>query len=166
MITHCNLIGFKPNRRDKFLSFNVRSVEVIWKECCQMVMLLVDVCWCRENRYKPSKWTFFLILHQNRVQNIIQCHDKKTWKQMCVKNLCYITETYFWYNVQREKHVKIYMWALHHELVLFQQSRNCFCYVPENEIEGYILGWTTSTMGCVPSHIDKWKNFLNSHSSN
>ena len=36
------------------------------------------------------------------------------------------------------------MWALHHELVLFQQSRNCFRYVPDNEIRGDILGWTTS----------------------
>ena len=42
-----------------------------------------------------------------------------------------------------KKQVEIYMWALHHEFVLFQQSRNCFCYVPDNEIEGYILGWTT-----------------------
>ena len=43
-----------------------------------------------------------------------------------------------------EIQVKIYMRALHHELVLFQKSRNCFRYVPENEIEGNILGWTTS----------------------
>ena len=33
-------------------------------------------------------------------------------------------------------------------MVLFQQSRNYFRYVPENEIEGDILGWTTSI--CVP----------------
>ena len=36
------------------------------------------------------------------------------------------------------------MWALHHELVLYQQSRNCFHHVPDNEIEGGILVWTTS----------------------
>ena len=36
------------------------------------------------------------------------------------------------------------MRALHHESVLFLQIRNCFCYVPDNEIEGGILGWTTS----------------------
>ena len=63
---------------------------------------------------------------------------------MCIKNLCYSNETYLLYNLQREKQVEIYMWALHHELVLFQKSRNCFRYVPENEIEGYILVWTMS----------------------
>ena len=36
------------------------------------------------------------------------------------------------------------MWALHHELVLFLQSSNCFCCVTENEIEGDISGCTTS----------------------
>ena len=36
------------------------------------------------------------------------------------------------------------MWALHHELVLFLQSRNCFWYVPDNDIEGDILGWNLS----------------------
>ena len=45
-----------------------------------------------------------------------------------------------------KKQVEIYMWALHHELVLFLQSRNCFRYVPENDIEGGIVGWTTSKM--------------------
>ena len=145
LITHRNLMGFKPNRRDKSPSFNVCSIEVMWRECRRMVLLLVAVCWCRGNRYKHSKWTFFLILHQNRFQNIIQCHNNKIWKQMCIRNLCYITQTYLQYNVQREKQVEIYMWALHHELVLFQQSRNCFCYVPDNEIKGDILVWTTST---------------------
>ena len=32
-------------------------------------------------------------------------------------------------------------WAINQELVLFLQSRNCFCYVPEIDIEGDILGW-------------------------
>ena len=32
------------------------------------------------------------------------------------------------------------MRALHHELFLFLQSRNCFRNVPENEIEEEILG--------------------------
>ena len=36
------------------------------------------------------------------------------------------------------------MRAPHHELVLFQQIKNCFCCVPQNEIEGDILGYTTS----------------------
>ena len=43
-----------------------------------------------------------------------------------------------------EIYVEIYMRALHHELVLLQQSRNCFCYVPANDIEEYILGWNPS----------------------
>ena len=63
---------------------------------------------------------------------------------MCIKILCYSTETYLRYNVKREKQTEIYMWALHHKLVLFQQSKNFFHYVPENDIEGDILGWTTS----------------------
>ena len=45
-----------------------------------------------------------------------------------------------------KKQAEIYMRAPHPELVLFQQSRNCFCYVPDNEIEGDILGWTTSSI--------------------
>ena len=63
---------------------------------------------------------------------------------MCIKKSSYITETYIQYNVQREKQVKKYIWVLYHELVPFLQSRNCFRYVPENEIEGGILGWTPS----------------------
>ena len=63
---------------------------------------------------------------------------------MCIKILCHSTETYIQYNVQRGKQVKIYMQSLHHGLVLFRQSRNCFCYVQDNDIEGGILGWTMS----------------------
>ena len=48
-----------------------------------------------------------------------------------------------------KKQVKKYMRALHHESVLFLQSRNLFFYVPDNEIEGDILGWTTSYMLAV-----------------
>ena len=43
-----------------------------------------------------------------------------------------------------EIQVKIYIRALHHELVLFQKSRNCFHCVPENEIEEDILVWNPS----------------------
>ena len=103
MITHRNLIGFKPNRRDKAPSFNVCSVEVIWRECRWIVLFLVGVCWWRVNKYKPSKWLYFRILHHNKVQNIIQCHDNNILKQMCIKILCCSTETYIWYNVQRGK---------------------------------------------------------------
>ena len=44
LITHRNLIGSKPNRRDKVTTFNVYSVEVMWRECRRMVLLLVAVC--------------------------------------------------------------------------------------------------------------------------
>ena len=37
-----------------------------------------------------------------------------------------------------KKQVEKYMWDLYHKLDLFLQSRNCFRYVPENEIEGGI----------------------------
>ena len=43
-----------------------------------------------------------------------------------------------------KKQVKKYIWVIHHKLVLFLQSRNYFRYVPENEIKGGVLGWTTS----------------------
>ena len=36
------------------------------------------------------------------------------------------------------------MGSLHHELVIFLQSRNCFRYVTKNDIKGDIFGWTTS----------------------
>ena len=101
MITYRNLIGFKPNRHDNSPSFSLRSVEVILHEYLSILLLLVAVCWYRVNIYKPSKWTFFRILHNNRVQNIIQFHDKNIWKQMCIKNLCYSTETYLQYTVLR-----------------------------------------------------------------
>ena len=62
---------------------------------------------------------------------------------MCIKNLYYSAENYIQYNLHRGVKVKIYMWNLHHELVLFLQSRKFFHYVPENDIKGDILGWTT-----------------------
>ena len=43
-----------------------------------------------------------------------------------------------------EIQVEIYTRALHRELVLFQQSRNCFRYVPDNYIKGDILACTSS----------------------
>ena len=43
---------------------------------------------------------------------------------------------------KQKKQVEKYIWALYRELVLFLKSRNCFRYVPENEIEGEILVWT------------------------
>ena len=74
---------------------------MIWRECCQMVLWLVTVCWCRANRYKPYKWTLFRILNQNRVQKIIQWYDNNIWKHMRIKKLCYSTYTYLRYYAQR-----------------------------------------------------------------
>ena len=111
-----------------------------------MVLLIVAVYWCRGNRYIPSECTFFRILTRYRAQNTIQCHDNNIWKQMCIKELSYSTETYLQFQLTKEnKQVEKYMWAPHHKLVLFLQIRNCFHYVRENNIEGYILGWTTSS---------------------
>ena len=50
------------------------------------------------------------------------------------------------------------MWDLHHELVLFLQSRNCFRYVSENETEGDILSWTTSMSIIYFQGLDKRAN--------
>ena len=63
---------------------------------------------------------------------------------MCIKNYVIVLRPIFGWTYKGKKQVKIYMWDLHHELVLFQKSSNCFHYVPENDIEGGILGWTTS----------------------
>ena len=68
-----------------------------------MVLLIVAVCWCRGNRYIPSKCTFYRIMYHNRAQTIIQCHDNNIWKQICIKKLSYSPETYLRYNVQRGK---------------------------------------------------------------
>ena len=114
-----------------------------------MVLLLVDVCWCRGGVYiNLQNEHFFRILQQNRVQNIIQCHDKNIWKRCVLHFYIIVLRPIFDTIYKGGKRVKIYMWALHHELVLFQQSRNCFCYVPENNIEGGILVWTTSKRWC------------------
>ena len=108
------------------------------------MMLFVAVCWCRVNRYKPYKWTLFRILHQNRVQNVIQWHNNNIWKQMCIKKYVIVLIPIFDTTYKGEIQVEIYMWALHYELVLFQKSSNYFCYVPDNKIERYILGWNPS----------------------
>ena len=83
---------------DTFLVFG--GSYKIWSELCKMVMLFIAVCLCRVDGYKLYKWTLFRLLHQNRVQNIIQYHDNNIWKQMCLKMFCYRKETYFWYYVQ------------------------------------------------------------------
>ena len=69
----------------------------------------------------------------------------KKSKNICVlKNYAIVLRPIFDTSYKGEKQVEICMWDLHHGLVLFQQSRNYFRYVPENDIEGEILGWTTS----------------------
>ena len=109
-----------------------------------MVLLFVAVCWWWVNIYKPYKWTLFRIMHQNRVQKTIQWHDNNIWKQMLIKNYVIVLRPIFDTTYKGEIQVEIYMWALHHELVLFQKSRNCFRYVTDNDIEGDILGCTKS----------------------
>ena len=61
-----------------------------------------------------------------------------------------------------EIEIGIYIRDLHHELVLFQQSRNCFRYVPENDIEEDILGWNPSKV--VLNFEEKMINTLTKHS--
>ena len=71
-----------------------------------------------------------------------------TFESRCVlKFYVIVLRPIFDATYKREIQVQIYMWDLHHKLVLFQQSRNIFCYVPENEIEGDILGWNPSPTG-------------------
>ena len=68
-----------------------------------------------------------------------------TYEHKCVLKIYIIVlRPIFDTTYKGEIQVKIYMWALHHELFLFQQSRNCFCYEPDNEIEEDILGWNPS----------------------
>ena len=50
---------------------------------------------------------------------------------------------------KQKKQIKKYIWALYHKLVLFLRKIYSFWYIPENEIEGYILGWTLS----IAKHI-------------
>ena len=91
-----------------------------------MVLLIVAVCWCRGNRYKPPEWIFFWIMHQNRVQNTIKCHDNNIWKQMCIKTYLIVQIPIFDTTYKGKQKVEIYIWASHHELVLLLQSKNCF----------------------------------------
>ena len=58
---------------------------------------------------------------------MIQCHDNNIWKKMCIKNIYIIVLRHIFYTTYKGKNqAKKYMWDLHHELVLFLQSRNCF----------------------------------------
>ena len=40
--------------------------------------------WCCYSALCVDECTLFHILHQNRAQNIIQCHDNNIWKQTCI----------------------------------------------------------------------------------
>ena len=88
--------------------------------------VFVAACWFGVNIYKTYKWTLFRILHQNRVQNIIQWHDNNIWKHICIKIYVIVLISIFDTTYKRVKQIKIYMWDLHHELVLFQKSRDFF----------------------------------------
>ena len=115
-----------------------------------MMLLLVAMCWCREKIYIPSKFTFLRILHRNRAQNIIQCHDNNIWKQMCIKKYLIVLRPIFDTTYKGKKQVEIYMWALHHELVLFLQSRNFFAM--------YQIIRSKGTSWAGPRHEgSKWK---------
>ena len=63
------------------------------------------------------------------------------YENRCVFKIYVIVLRPIFNNTYKEKiYFNIYMRALHHELVLFQQCGNCFRYVPDNEIEKYIFG--------------------------
>ena len=127
---------------DRALSFSIFCMGVMKRERFQMVMLLGAVCWCRESWYIPTKCALLQIMHRTREQIIIQCHDKNIWKQMCIKTYLIVLKPIFDTMHKGKKQVKKYIWVLYHELVIFLQSRNCLCYVPDNDIKGDILGWT------------------------
>ena len=58
---------------------------------------------------------------------------------------------------KRKNQAVKYMWDLHHELVLFLQSTNCFCYVTDNDTKGDILDWTTSTTTDQNPEVIDWR---------
>ena len=67
-----------------------------------------------------------------------------TFEKICVlKNYVIVLRKIFDKTYKGKKQAKIYMWDLHHKLFLFQQSRNCFSYLPENGIKWDILNCTT-----------------------
>ena len=69
-----------------------------------------------------------------------------TFENRCVlKKYVILLRPIFDTTYKGEIQVKIYMRALHHKLVLFQQSRNFFRYESENWIEEEILGWNPSS---------------------
>ena len=82
-----------------------------------------------------------------------------TFENRCVlKKYVILLRPIFDTTYKGEIQVKIYMRALHHELVLLQQSRNCFRCVPDNEIEEEILGWNTSNITLSSKRLNSEKN--------
>ena len=110
--------------------------------CCRMVHLLVAACWLRKDICIPRKWTFSILCtkigHKLWFNVIITTFEN--W--FVLRNYIILLITIFDTTYKGEKHVEKYLWALYHGLVLLPQSRNCFRYVPDNDIEGEILGWT------------------------
>ena len=60
-------------------------------------------------------------MHQNRVQNIIQYHDNCFENRCVLKNYVIVLRPIFYTTYKGEIQVDIFMRALHHKLVLFQQ---------------------------------------------
>ena len=63
---------------------------------------------------------------------------------MCIRIYVIVLRPIFDNKYKGEIQVEIYMRALHNKLVLFSKSRDCFRYLPDNEIKGDILGWNPS----------------------
>ena len=106
------------------------------------------------------KYTLFQFLHLNTAKIIIKCHDKKI-KYRCVSNIDIIVYiTVFNIKHKRKKKVEKYIWDLYHELVLFLNKINKFQYIPENKIEGNILGWTTSSSYTLESPSNMTKSVI------
>ena len=127
------------------------------------MMLLGSMCWCRENIYIPTKCTLFRIMHQTKAQDIIQFHNNKIENRYVFKNLSYSTKTYLWSKIQSKKQVEKYIWFLYHKLVLLLKSRNCFCYVPDNDTKGEILVWNPSQYHNVLFGLEKnWRSHCGS----
>ena len=52
---------------------------------------------------------------------------------------------------KQKKQIENYIFALYQKLVIFLKSRNCFRYVPDNDIEGGVFGLTLSIVTLFPS---------------
>ena len=75
-----------------------------------------------------------------------------TFEKRCVLNIYVIVlRPIFNTTYKGEIQVKVYMIYLHQELVLFQESRTCFRYVPDNDTEEDTLVWNPLYTMCSVS---------------